>query len=244
MMRIKFWVITVAAGLSVLLTASLGQWQLSRAATKIAWQERLQERQALPTVGWADLSSAHHENDIEAFHFRSVELQGQWLHEATVFLDNRAMGGQAGFFVVTPLLSPQSQQAVLVQRGWVPRHIQDRTLLPEVPQTQGEVSVFGVFAPPPSKLYELGPDAQGPIRQNIDVQAMTDQWSLPLLHASVQQTQAQPLEQGLLRDWPVVASDVHKHYGYALQWFSLSALIFLLYVWFQIIAPWRRSRID
>jgi surfeit locus 1 family protein len=244
MMRIKFWVITVAAGLSVLLTASLGQWQLSRAATKIEWQERLQVRQAMPEMGWADLSLAHNPESIEALHFRSVEIQGQWMHEATVFLDNRAMGGQAGFFVVTPLLNPQSQQAVLVQRGWVPRHVHDRTLLPDIPQTQGVVSVWGVFAPPPSKLYELGSDGQGPIRQNIDIQATTDQWSLPLLHASVQQTRAQPDEPGLKRDWIVVASDVHKHYGYALQWFSLSALIFLLYVWFQIIAPWRRSRTD
>jgi surfeit locus 1 family protein len=242
-MRIKFWVITVAAGLSVLLTLSLGQWQMGRAATKISWQERLETRQLMPAVGWTDLRSAQTADQIDALHFRPIELEGQWLHEATVYLDNRTMGGQPGFFVVTPLVSQQGQ-AILVQRGWVPRHRQDRTLLPSVPQTPDQTRVKGVFVPPPSKLYELGPDAQGPIRQNIDVQAMTDQWSLPLIHASVQQTLAQPEELGLQRDWPVIASDVHKHYGYALQWFSLSALILLLYVWFQIIAPWRRTRID
>lgn len=243
-MRLKFWIITIAAGLSVMLTASLGQWQLSRAATKIAWQAQLTERQALASIDWIDLTNAQTASQIEDLHFRRIEIEGYWLHEATVFLDNRPMQGRAGFFVVTPLIHPDTEQAVLVQRGWVPRHIQDRTLVPDVPLTQGLVQVLGVFVPPPSKLYELGPDAQGPIRQNIDVQAMTDQWSLPLIHASVQQTQAHPDEPGLLRDWPVVASDVHKHYGYALQWFSLSALIFLLYVWFQIIAPWRRARID
>ena len=50
-------------------------------------------------------------------------------------------------------------------------------------------------------------------------------------------------DDGLLRDWPQPATDVHKHYGYAFQWFGLSALFALLYVWFQIIAPRRRSRI-
>lgn len=243
-MRLKFWIVTLAAGLSVLLTASLGQWQLSRAATKIAWQERLSERQAMAAIDWSHLTKAQTMAEIEDLHFRTIEIEGYWLHEATVFLDNRSMQGRAGFFVVTPLIQPDAKQAVLVQRGWVPRHVQDRTLLPDVPPIQGRVQVKGVFAPPPSKLYELGPEAQGSIRQNIDVQAMADQWSLPLIHASVQQTHAQPDEPGLLRDWPVVASDVHKHYGYALQWFSLSALIFLLYVWFQIIAPWRRARID
>ena len=47
---------------------------------------------------------------------------------------------------------------------------------------------------------------------------------------------------GLLRQWPEPASDVHKHYGYAFQWFGLSALVIVLYVWFQIIRPRRRAR--
>ena len=46
---------------------------------------------------------------------------------------------------------------------------------------------------------------------------------------------------GLLRDWPVVAAGIHKHYGYAFQWFALSALTVTLYAWFQIIRPRRRA---
>jgi surfeit locus 1 family protein len=34
---------------------------------------------------------------------------------------------------------------------------------------------------------------------------------------------------------------VHKHYGYAFQWFSLSLLTVGLYVWFQLIQPRRRT---
>ena len=37
------------------------------------------------------------------------------------------------------------------------------------------------------------------------------------------------------------AADVHKHYGYAFQWFALCALIVGLYVWFQLIRPRRRA---
>jgi hypothetical protein len=47
---------------------------------------------------------------------------------------------------------------------------------------------------------------------------------------------------GLLRNWPQVASGVHKHHGYAFQWFGLCALIVILYVWFQIISPFRNTR--
>ena len=34
--------------------------------------------------------------------------------------------------------------------------------------------------------------------------------------------------------------DVGKHHGYAFQWFALSALVIVLYVWFQHIRPARR----
>ena len=56
---------------------------------------------------------------------------------------------------------------------------------------------------------------------------------------SVQQTGA--ASEGLLRDWTEPGSGVEKHYGYAFQWFALSALIAILYVWFQFIAPRRKS---
>jgi surfeit locus 1 family protein len=47
---------------------------------------------------------------------------------------------------------------------------------------------------------------------------------------------------GLHRHWPPPAVDVHKHYGYAFQWFALAALILGLYVWFQVLAPYRAGR--
>jgi len=40
---------------------------------------------------------------------------------------------------------------------------------------------------------------------------------------------------GLQRDWAPADSGVDKHYGYAFQWFGLSGLIALLYVWFQFV---------
>jgi surfeit locus 1 family protein len=48
--------------------------------------------------------------------------------------------------------------------------------------------------------------------------------------------------EGLLREWPLVASGVEKHHGYAFQWFGLSGLIALLYVWFQIVQPRRKKQ--
>jgi surfeit locus 1 family protein len=65
---------------------------------------------------------------------------------------------------------------------------------------------------------------------------------LPLRPLSVMQLDepGQPPD-GLLREWPAPAAGVHKHHGYAFQWFALSALSILLYVWFQLIRPRRRA---
>ena len=40
----------------------------------------------------------------------------------------------------------------------------------------------------------------------------------------------------------VIGAGVDKHYGYAFQWFGLSSLIALLYVWFQLVRRLLRPR--
>ena len=120
--------VLVAALGTVALTARLGFWQLSRAAQKEAMQLALDERSGLPLLSAADLASQPAQ--AEAQHHRKVFLRGRWLAEKTVYLDNRAMNGRAGFIVVTPLLLDAGAGAVVVQRGWLARAAADRTLVP------------------------------------------------------------------------------------------------------------------
>ncbi|MCY1563154.1 hypothetical protein D9M68_1006430 [compost metagenome] len=96
------------------------------------------------------------------------------------------------------------------------------------------------MASSPSKLYELGKAGSGPIRQNIDLAAFAQETGLDLLGVSV--LQSGEAHDGLQRDWPLIAVDVHKHHGYAFQWFALCALAGLLYLWFQILSPRRKRR--
>ena len=228
--RWKFWLITVAAVLATLATLSLGQWQLNRAAEKRAIQEQRDqqgERSALDNAAFMALSTP-----LEELH-RPVQLKGHWLADQTVFLDNRQMNAKPGLYVITPLKIEGSSAVVVVQRGWIARNFEDRTQLPKVRTLTGTVVVEGRIAPPPSKLYEMGGPDSGVIRQNLDLSLFSAETGLPLLSMSIQQSGA--ASDGLLREWPVVGTGVEKHYGYAFQWFALSALIALLYVWFQIV---------
>lgn len=234
----RAWIVLLATAIGVTITANLGFWQLRRAALKVAIQTSIESRRQLPTLGASDLS--RNAALAEPQHYRPVQLRGQWVTGRTVFLDNRQMSGRVGFYVVTPLQLSDRPEAVLIQRGWVPRDQVDRTLLPRVFTPSGTVDVAGTIAPPPSRLYEFSGVASGAIRQNLDIDKFAIESGLILLPLSVQQSDVisrAATGDALMRQWPHPAVDVQKHYGYAVQWFALCALMAGLYVWFQLIRP-------
>jgi surfeit locus 1 family protein len=216
-------VVLFAAVTAAALTARLGVWQLSRASQKELLQSTLEQ------------------------HYRRVRLQGEWLQRGTVFLENRQMNGRPGFYVLQALRLA-SGDAVVVQRGWAPRDLLDRTRVPQVAVPAGPVEVIGQLAPPPGRLYDFaGPASTGPVRQNIDLAAYSAELGVSLRPLSVLQSDpvarsgeaasAAASSDGLLRHWPAPALGVGKHHGYAFQWFALCALITGLYVWFQLLRP-------
>jgi surfeit locus 1 family protein len=229
-------VILAATVVGVLLTANLGAWQLRRAAQKIGLQDAIESRAKLTEITGAEL--ARTPERAESQHYRPVRLRGRWVAGRTVFLENRQMHARVGFYVVTPLQLLDRPEAVLVQRGWVPRDLRDRSLLPAVPMPAGEVEVQGHIAPPPARLYEFAGGGSGLIRQNLDLDAFKVESGLALAPLSVQESDSPATAgDGLLREWPRPAVDVQKHYGYAFQWFALCALMAGLYVWFQLVRP-------
>ncbi|MDM0007103.1 SURF1 family protein [Variovorax sp. J22G73] len=268
----RFWVITLAAVLTVAATVSLGRWQLSRAAQKEALQASIDAQKLKPPLTQAEFLAMDKATD--ALH-RPVRLRGLWLTPQTVYLDNRQMHGTPGFYVLTPFALEGTEQTVMVQRGWVQRNFVDRTQLGAVETPAGIVEVTGLIEAPPSHLLELGTstpspaaaasaptaaasapatapasppasataavEGYSPIRQNLDLEAFRAETKQPLrTDVSLQQTGA--ASEGLQRDWPAPALGLERHYGYAFQWFGLSALVVILYVWFQFITPFFRSR--
>lgn len=274
------WVLLLLALIGVVATVALGTWQLRRAAFKEALTSQIEAQNRLPAL--ENIAQAATKNIVtdtstvvttaspNPLLHRNVKLRGQWLAHHTVFLDNRFMAGRAGFYVLTPLQLEAGQAIVWVQRGWVPRNAQDRTLLPELPTPAGLVQVPGRVIESVSRAYTLGaPEAAVPatassatssapaaagasrIWQNLPSLDFGPQAQL-LPVAVLQTAQAavvgtvtsaadSAVQDGLLRDWPQPDAGVAKHYGYAFQWFALCGLIIALYVWFQILAPRRRK---
>jgi len=232
--RVRRLLLLMATSAGVAVTANLGLWQLDRAAQKKALQHALDTRANLPVVPQEQLANTGQE--ASAQHYRHVRLRGQWLGERTVYLDNRQMNGRPGYLVVTPLLLPGG--AVLVQRGWAPRDPQQRARLPSLRTPGEEVELLGLIAPPPARLYEFADVESGPIRQNLEINAYAQEIGVAVRPLSVLQSGGpESATDGLLRQWPQPAVDIHKHYGYAFQWWALCALIAGLYGWFQVLEP-------
>lgn len=209
---------------------------MDRANQKLAIAASIEQRQREAVItNWSKLSE-----DAQLIH-RSATLTGTWAAQHTVYLENRQMDAQPGFFVVTPLVSPDGSRAIAVQRGWIPRDRADRTKLAAVETPSDPVTLTLRLAPPPARLYEFEAQALGAIRQNLALNAWRDETKLPLNTALSAFEIGQP-SSGLKRDWPQIESGVAKHHGYAAQWFGLAALTAVLWVWFQVVVPRRRNR--
>lgn len=228
--RIKLALITLATVMAVGATASMGFWQLSRAAEKQARQAAMDAQHAKAPLSARDVQMA--QQPLALLHQRA-RLRGRWQSTAVIFLENRPMDGRVGFLLLMPFVLEGSQTALVVQRGWVPRGMDDRTRLPSIATSEGVVEIEGRMALPPSDLFALGGPTTGLIRQNLDLPQWRAETGLDLLPITLQQTGAS--SEGLIREWLAVNLGVEKNFGYAFQWFGMALLFVVLFVWFQIV---------
>lgn len=210
----------------VAVTVRLGFWQRDRAHQKEALQAQITQFENAPaqTIGAAPVAL----KDIE---FHRVRAVGSFVPEQVVYLDNRPYNDQPGFYVVMPF-KLRDGGYVLVNRGWLPRNMSERTTIGPYVTPKGEVEIEGIARADASKAYELGEGgsaAHQQIRQNLDVHAFAAETGLPLQPFVIQQISDDGDK--LVRDWPTPISGVERNYGYMLQWWGMAvaAIAFGLY---------------
>jgi surfeit locus 1 family protein len=221
----------VVALLAASLTARFGVWQLSRAHQKEATAAMIAERSGQPALAAAELArdAATGEGQWQ----RHIVLQGRWDAAHTVFLMNRTMDDRSGFLVTTPLRLPGGD-AVVVQRGWLPRDDAEPMKAPALATPDGDVRVRGHVAPWPSHWIEIGKGPAGPVRQNLEREALSAESGLALRPVTVvEEAIPDNARDGLRRDWPAPDIGVATNYGYAVQWFAMSVAFLGLWAWVQ-----------
>jgi len=211
------------AGLALLiLTVALGNWQLRRAAEKTALQTRIEALATRPPV-------TPRADAADVAEWLRVRLEGRWLGEATILLDNRTHQGRAGYHVLTPLELADGSGVVLVNRGWIAAGA-DRARLPEATPPAGMQLIEGRVRRTEAAPFTLAAEAaRGRLWQYLDLAAYRQSSGLALATWIVQQSSS--AADGLVRDWPRPDAGIDRHRGYAFQWYALAGLAGFLSAW-------------
>ncbi|HKB83372.1 MAG TPA: SURF1 family protein [Burkholderiales bacterium] len=220
------WLPPLAAVFGIALTAVAGNWQLDRAHVKESLEREYDRGQSDAPVR---VSAAP--VGADELRMRRVEVEGEFLPKGLVLLDNRMRDGRAGYEAVMPLKIGGSSMHVLINRGWIAAG-PERARLPVVRTPEGIVKVIGM-AVVPGRFLELSRfDDSAPVWQNLTVARYAAHTGLQVQPFVVQQQN--DLDDGLLRSWDRPDFGIAKHYGYAVQWFSLCGLIIFLSVFFHV----------
>ncbi len=158
---------------------------------------------------------------------KRVVVTGQFVERHTGLLDNRLRHGRAGYEVVTPLRLAGGVRHVLVARGWIAAG-PSPDVAPPVRTPAGEQRIEGrVLAHLPRALEGPAAPAGGRVRPNLAIGAFAAETGLALESYAIEQHSS--IDDGLARDWPVVAFGPEKHEAYAFQWYGLAALSVVLF---------------
>jgi surfeit locus 1 family protein len=167
-----------------------------------------------------------------------LSLRGGLEPRYTVYVDNKLHKGVPGYEIVQPLRLADGRY-VLVRRGWLAMG-GSREQLPEVRTPAGEVALSGVRQTRFPQALAPGLEKEtGKVWQNVTLERFAA-WSGLALEPYVLE-QHSDLDDGLVRDWPRPDAGIDKHESYALQWYSLAALSFLLFFFLNLKIGKRNS---
>ena len=224
------WRIALFTALLVPFMVGLGFWQLQRADEKSAMAAAFEARQQQPPAALATLW----EQPREQWSYASVTLKGHFTPDQYLLLDNQMREGKVGYEVLD-VLQLDTGDRVLVNRGWIAGGA-DRQVLPQVPRPEGALELSGhVYVAPgtPFLLAEQQLDDSWPKR----IQAVEMDKLIPLIDVSpghrvfpfpVRIDAGEP--GALVTDWQIVNMSPIKHRAYAVQWFSMAAVLLVYYL--------------
>lgn len=211
--------IIIALGLS-----SLGFWQLDRLGQRRAHNALLESRFEAPPIELTGQPL-----DPEANAFRRVIVRGEYDHANEVLLRSRSLNGMPGSDVLTPLRIAGSDQAVLVNRGWVPLLDFEGDRLTEF-QQPGPVAIEGILRPSQPRRSMITPPDQIPAGGRLiawfraDVERIGSQIPYPLLPFYVEQISPRVNDSVPVPHPDLNTQDQGPHLGYAIQWFSFAII--------------------
>lgn len=201
---------------------ALGFWQLERAEEKTLLQAQFDTRER---QGPVDIEELFDRQDLR---YQPVRLTGEFVHQYTIYLDNRIHKQQFGYEVITLFKLRDLDYGVFVNRGWVAGD-RSRRSLPVIEKLDGIVNLVGEVHVPQGEMLTLGKEdstaAWPRVMQTIKVSELESEFSGPLFPYTIRLAKGSPA--AFEENWVVVNLSPAKHTGYAVQWFSMGVALVL-----------------
>ena len=215
--------ITIFFVFFAILFFSLGLWQIERGQAKTTILAEFED----------NLSKTPTYLNQEPKRWDRVYVKGKWDSSKQILVDNVINRGVVGYKVLTPLRIIETNQLILVDRGWIKQN-KFRDILPNIELVEGDEVISGILEQPELGLVlseDLISKEWPKVSQTKSLEVISkeyDEFIYPMILL------ADPILKNSLEYIKITPTNMTptKHYGYSAQWFLMFLVLCLMYLWY------------
>tara|TARA_B100000767_G_C19688741_1_gene502974 strand:+ start:527 stop:1231 length:705 start_codon:yes stop_codon:yes gene_type:complete len=193
----------------------LGAWQIERASQKLDLLNAFDLEQQSPPSRLSAISSE----------WSRVFVDGIYDVSNQILIDNQIHNGKVGYKIFTPFIY-DGNQMVLVDRGWISQG-QSRADLPQISFTPKARRIVATVTVPEKGVLagsEVLSESWPKVSQTKSVKILSSVFAEPILDMVLVLDPGSAQLAEYIQIKPFAITPV-KHYGYALQWFTMSIVL-------------------
>ena len=215
--------ITIFFVFFAILFFSLGLWQIERGQAKTTILAEFED----------NLSKTPTYLNQEPKRWDRVYVKGKWDSSKQILVDNVINRGIVGYKVLNPLRIIETNQLILVDRGWIKQN-KFRDILPNIELVDGDEVISGILEYPELGLVlteDLISKEWPKVSQTKNLEVISkeyDEFIYPMILL------ADPILKNSLEYIKITPTNMTpaKHYGYSAQWFLMFLVLCLMYLWY------------
>ena len=213
--------LTIFSCLFVSVFIYLGFWQIERAEYKKELVEDFNQEQTKSPNYLSNSSVA----------WSRVYVEGSYDSSHQVLIDNQINNGKVGYKIYTPFYY-DNDQAIFVDRGWIPQG-KTRDDYPEINFSSDNVRIIGSLIKPEKEVLagdELLTRGWPMVSQTKSPKVIEKAYTTKFFDMVLILEPGSEFIEEYISLAPFVITPT-KHYGYALQWFTMSIVLAVMFIY-------------
>ena len=199
----------------------LGIWQIERAANKEGLLQDFNSEQESPPTRLTSQSP----------NWSRVFVDGVFDSSRQILIDNQIHNGKVGYKIFTPFRFDENK-IVLVDRGWIGQG-QSRSDLPQLNILEKKSRIIATVTSPEQGVLagsELLTNEWPRVSQSKAVEVIASAFNEPILDIVLVLDPGSSQITEFIQIKPFAITPV-KHYGYAMQWFTMSIVLLGMFLY-------------